>query len=134
MLMIELWSEIAGNLGPRARGNFQEISQGHILCSMSCDASPTPFTNRLQPVVISPQSTQVEVDRDHPPNPPLNMNQMAIFNDRQTLDLLGDKHDVLEVSSAVKPCNFRYRLTFTPRTPLSEQLSEMAYGLPRCSI
>jgi hypothetical protein len=132
--MIELWGEVAGNLGPRARETFLDISQKQILCSMSCDVNPTAFTNRLQPVVISPLSPQVEVDRDHPPNPPLNMNQMTIFNDRQSLDLLGDERDVLEVGSAVKRCNYRYGLTFTTRTTLLEQLSEVAYGLPHCSI
>jgi hypothetical protein len=96
--LIELWDEVSNNFGPRAIDVFQDISQKQIICNMSSDASPTPFSNRLQPVVISQRLSNLQMARENcRPAPALDVDQMNQFNDLQTLDLLGDELFELQV-------------------------------------
>jgi hypothetical protein len=100
----ELRSEISGVLGPRESEIFQHFCQKPILCNMSCDASPTPFSNRLQPVVVSPHSIISEAaTEEHIPHPALNTEQMNRFVDRQIMDLLGEDLYGLSVSERFAP-------------------------------
>lgn len=98
--MIELWNEMAKNLGPQARRIFYKVSRKQIVCSMSCDVTSTPFSNRLQPVVVTPPSTNLEATKGGSlPDPPFDVNQSTRFIDRQIMDQLGHELYALKVGN-----------------------------------
>jgi hypothetical protein len=97
-ILFEFRSDITNILGPQAKEVFQDGPIKSRLCSMSCDATSTPFSDRLQPVFISYHTISEAANGNRPPRPPLNTIHMNKFIDRQIMDLLGDELYGLMVS------------------------------------